>query len=189
MVQELIDEVAVGTVDLHPVEARLDGIGGGLGVILDQPGDLGFGQGAGHLVDQVAHARHSAFMGDGGGGQYLGIVEEGVGETAHVPQLGEDLAAVGVHGAGYLLPSFDLLGAVEPRRVGVALAVRTDDGGFGDDEADVGAAAVVGGHLFGWHQSRARHAAGEGSHHETVREGESVVETVRLKQGIHGRLS
>ena len=38
---------------------------------------------------------HRALMGDGGGGQHFGVVEEGVGETAHVPQLGEDLAAVG----------------------------------------------------------------------------------------------
>ena len=185
VVQELVDEVAVGTVDLHPVKARLDGVGGGLGVILDQLGNVALAQGAGHLIHQFAHARHCAFMGDRRRCQHLALMEEGVGETTHVPQLGEDLAPLGVHGLGDLFPACDLLRAVDAGGVGIALAVRANDGGFGDDEADVGAAAIVGSHLRGRHQSRARHAAGEGGHHEAIREGEGAVEAVRLKQGIH----
>ena len=171
--------------DLHTIKARLYGVGGGLGVILDQLANLGHRQGAGHLIHQLAHARHCAFMGDRGRCQHLALMEEGVGETTHVPQLGEDLAPLGVHGLGDLFPACDLLRAVDARGVGITLAVRANDGGLGDDEAYVGAAAIVGGHLRGRHQSRARHATGEGGHHEAIREGEGAVEAVRLKQGIH----
>ena len=130
VVQELIDEVAVGTVDLHTIEARLDGVGGGLGVILDQLDDFCHRQGAGHLICQLAHARHRALETDGGRGQHLGLMEEGVGEAAHVPELGEDLAPLGVYGIGHLLPSCNLLGAVDARGIGIALAIRAYDGGL-----------------------------------------------------------
>lgn len=57
-------------------------------------------------------------MGDGRGGQHFGVVEEGVGETTHVPQLGEDLAAVGMHGAGHFLPAGYLLVLQSPGVLG-----------------------------------------------------------------------
>lgn len=116
-------------------------------------------------------------------------MEEGVGEATDVPQLGEDLAAFGMYGAGHFLPAIDLRLGEEARGIGVTLRVGADDDGLGDNQADVGAAAVIGSHLLGRHQTWACHAAGERGHHETVGQGQSVIESIRLKQGIHDRLS
>ncbi len=77
----------------------------------------------------------------------LGTAEVvGVSDPAHVPELGEHGAALGVDGVGHLLPAGHLLGAVDPRRPGVALAHGVNLGAFADDEAGPGALGVVGGH-------------------------------------------
>ena len=40
LLEELVNEVAMGAVNLHPIKASLDGVSGGLTVQLNKPGDL-----------------------------------------------------------------------------------------------------------------------------------------------------
>ena len=46
-----------------------------------------------------------------------------VRDAAHMPQLHDDLAALGVHGVGHLLPAGELLRRIEAGHVGIALAL------------------------------------------------------------------
>ncbi len=50
--------------------------------------------------------------------------ELGVRDAAHVPQLAEDLAALGVHGVGDGPPAGDLRGRVDARRARPAVRLR-----------------------------------------------------------------
>ena len=63
--------------------------------------------------------------------------------AAHVPQLAVDAAAARMHGLGHLPPAIELLGAVEARHVGVALALMGDGRAFADDQPGAGALRVV----------------------------------------------
>ncbi len=145
---ELVDEVAVCAVDLDAVEAGLDGIAGGLGVV-------------GHeLLDVVA----GHFFGDGvcgvegvGGRRddfdAFGFGVGGVGGAAQRPQLAVDVATFGVDGGGDGLPGLDLGARVDARNVGVAGGAVRDEGRFGDEERarDGGALGVVGRYEGEWH--------------------------------------
>ena len=78
-----------------------------------------------------------------------------MGDPAHVPELGEHDAPLGVDRVCYLLPACHLLGAVDARRPGAALAGGIYLGAFADDEAGPGTLGVVGrhhgvGHVPGW---------------------------------------
>ena len=64
-------------------------------------------------------------------------------EASHVPELQDDLAALGVHGVGDEAPAGDLCVVVDARRPGVAFAHGGDLRRFGDDQAGGGALRVV----------------------------------------------
>jgi len=92
-----------------------------------------------------------------------------VRQPAHVPELEEDLPALGVHRIDDELPAGDLLRRVDARRAREPAAVRRDLRRLTDDEATLrGALAVVLGHhrvsgvaMLGAH-------AGERRHHHAV---------------------
>ncbi len=85
---ELVDEVALGAHDLHPVVAGLPGEAGGAGVVVDGPLDVGVGEFAGH---------EGADRGlQGARGDEVPVV----GVPAEVQDLHRDPAALAVHGFG-----------------------------------------------------------------------------------------
>ena len=79
-----------------------------------------------------------------------------VRDTAGMPELNDDGSALGVHGVGDLFPAPDLLVGITARRIGIALRLRRDLRGFGDDQAGRGALGVI----FGGERTRDQACAG-----------------------------
>ena len=128
---ELIDQVAVCTVDLNSVEtSALDGVLGCIGVVLDEDLDLILGERAG-LGRVVAHGKV------GGRAEIVAILLENgrVGGTAKSPQLHVDNTTLGVNGVNDFLPGLDLGIGVDSRDVVVAASASGDGSGLGDQES------------------------------------------------------
>ncbi|MNV30487.1 hypothetical protein D3C71_1217590 [compost metagenome] len=172
--EELVDQVAVGRVDLHTVKARRNGVACGVAVVLHDAGDLFGIERAGHggrregghaVLDE--HGLGVGLHGRGRHGCCVAGLQVGVRHTAHVPQLHHDLAAGVMHGAGHLLPAIQLLGAVQTGHIGIALGLRADGRGLGNDEAGTGALRVVGGNQVGG-DGLGRAVARQGRHGNAV---------------------
>ena len=69
-----------------------------------------------------------------------------VGDAAHMPELGDDAPALGMHGIGDFLPGLQLLLAVQTGYVGIALSLVADGRAFADQQTGRGALDVVGLH-------------------------------------------
>eukprot|EP01107_Rhizomastix_libera_P013519 TRINITY_DN3743_c0_g1_i1.p2 TRINITY_DN3743_c0_g1~~TRINITY_DN3743_c0_g1_i1.p2 ORF type:complete len:321 (+),score=-27.56 TRINITY_DN3743_c0_g1_i1:263-1225(+) len=186
--QELFQQVGVGAMHFHPVEAGGDGVAGSLTVVLHQGRQflVGQGPGRGHV--------HEAFLGEGlgggrtgGGGDRSGAAgQQGrMGDAAHVPQLQDDAAAGAMDGVGHLAPGRHLLLAVDARSVQVALGHGADGAGLGDDEAGTGALAVVLHRQGTGLVAGDGPVAGQGGHDDAVGQG-NVADGDRIEQGRHG---
>ncbi len=111
VLQELVEEVAVGSVELYSIEAC------GLRVLCaategfyDSFDLVGFECAWDGIVALWAEEADVAGCGDGAGSDGLLAVDEfGVGDAAYVPDLREDVSAFIVDGFGDGLPCFDLL--------------------------------------------------------------------------------
>ena len=173
VLEKLIDQVAVGTVDLHAVESGVHGVARGAAIVLDDRGNLveaqrpglgdvsesAFDEGLGVGTDRGRRHRHLAL------GQ-----QAQVRDAAHVPQLEHHASAGGMHCVRDLAPAGDLLRRMNSRRAQIALAQGTDLGRFADDQAGAGALRIVGGMQVGGNiavrgavarQRRHRDAVGE----------------------------
>ena len=155
---ELVDQVTVGRVNLHAVEPRVQGIACRLCVLRDQPLDLKHAQCARHRrLHQFTDARPGFNKGFGlhrldrrrrHRGCAAGL--QGVmGHAPHMPQLGKDHPAFGMHGVSDLAPAVDLRRRIDPRRPRVTLATGFDLRAFADHETGTGALAVILGHQVG----------------------------------------
>ena len=145
VLEELVEEVAVGAVELDAVEAGVPGRfarrGGRPRRCRGLLGFEGAGDGVGGLGLEDVEV---AVGGDGAGGDgELAVEQERMGDAAYVPDLREDAAAGVVDGGGDGLPCFDLLLGPDAGDVAVAYAEGVDGGAFGDDEAGAGALGVV----------------------------------------------
>nr|GEU28208.1 urease accessory protein G [Tanacetum cinerariifolium] len=148
VLQELVEQVAVGAVDFHAVKTRC------LGVFRRFFADVALGG--------DSRWRHRQFA----------VQQARVRDAAHVPQLGKDHAAGPVHGSRDQFPAFHLLVGPQARRVGIAHALRRDRGRFAQDQAGAGALLVVPGHQGVRHAAAARGAgAREGRHDDAVFQG------------------
>ena len=169
--QELLQQVAVGGMHFHAVEAGRLGTQRGLAIVLDQPRDLVGAQGARHgrrleaVLGEDAAAGLQGRRRDRRGAAFL---QAGVRHAAHMPQLQHDLAAGGVHGVGHVAPRGHVVVGVDARREGVAAALAGDVGGLGDEQAGGGALGVVGGGQRCLHAVHARTGAGERGHDDAV---------------------
>jgi hypothetical protein len=148
VLHELVEEVAVGAVDLDAVEPGLLREPRGGRVVAHDARDLVEVE-APRLRD-VGEAGLDIGLGlgaDGGGGDRPSAVrlQGAVGHAAHVPELDDDAPAGGVDGVRHPAPARDLLGRVDAGRPGVALALLRDLRGFRDQETGAGALGVVAG--------------------------------------------
>ncbi|MCY1409546.1 hypothetical protein D9M71_248980 [compost metagenome] len=172
--------------DLHTVETGGLGIFGTDAVGLDDVGDLFGFQGARHrIVTQRTQQADVAPGGDGAGGHRGFAVQVArVGNAAHVPQLQDDLAAVGVHRLGDIAPALHLLVGPDAGAVRIADAQGRDRGGFADDQPGGRALGVVLGHQRVGHTAFVRAAAGQGSHDDAVGEFQ-VADLDRVEERGH----
>ena len=148
VLQELVEEVAVGAVDFDGVETGLLGVFGAEAEGGDDAWDFREFKGPGRDEGLLrAHVADVAAGRDGAGGNWeLAVEVDGVGDAAHVPELEEHAAAGMVDGGGDGLPGGDLGLRPDAGDVGVADAHGIDGGGFGKDEAGGGTLGVVLGH-------------------------------------------
>ncbi len=145
--EELVQQVAVGGVDLDTVEAGLDRVAGGVRRTprRGRGSRRSPGRGARRGRRWPVGRDHLARRRDGAGGDGLeAVLVVGVGDATDVHQLHDDLAAAGVHGVGDPAPALDLLGAVDAGGVQVALSDGAGLRALGDDQPGAGALAVVG---------------------------------------------
>ena len=128
ILQKLIEEVAVGSVELDAIEAGELGVLSAAAEGLDDAGDLAGFEGSrsneGALRTKEADGARGR---DGAGGDGKLTVEElGVGDAAYVPDLGEDVPAGGMDGGGDGLPGLGLFARPEAGNVGIADPERID---------------------------------------------------------------
>lgn len=139
--QELLDQIAVGAVDLDAVEAGGERVLRALPVSLDHQRDLGGLQRPRRLVlDHLAVRRHALELGGDRNRrrrhrQRTVRLERGVRDAADVPELQEDQAALGVHRIDHLAPARDLGLAVDAGDAGIAEAGGDHRRGFRDQQA------------------------------------------------------
>jgi hypothetical protein len=134
--QELVQQIAVGGVDLDAVHARVDGPPGRCAEVCDDPGDLGGFQRPRHRQRFLAVRRVRGHLGSDRRGRHrFAAADVGVRHPTDVPDLHEDQSVTIMDGLGDLGP-LALVGiGVDARGVEVgAVAVRRDGGGLGDDE-------------------------------------------------------
>ncbi|MNZ89279.1 hypothetical protein D3C78_1081910 [compost metagenome] len=181
-VDELVDQVAVGAMQFDSIETGVQCIARGLGVVADDAVDFLDSQRArcgvlDHLADAVLRPtafdidEHLHTFRDLRRGRYrrgVARLQGGVRDPSDVPELGEDASAGSMHGVGNLAPACDLLGAVDARSPGIALALAADLGAFGNDQAGAGALGVVLGHQLGGDIAGGRARAGHRRHHDAV---------------------
>ncbi len=95
-----------------------------------------------------------------------------MGHTPHVPQLGKDHPAVGMHRISDFAPAIDLRRGVDAWRPGIALATGFDLRAFADHETGTRALAVILGHQVGGDITGLRAAlTGQRRQHNTVVQG------------------
>ena len=184
--EELVQQVAVGGVQLDAVEAGRDGALGGVDELGDDAGQLVGLERARLLVVLHAVGREDlALRGDRRGGDGPRAGDARVADAAGVHELGDDLPAAGVDGVGDQAPAGDLLVGVQARGVRVALADRRGLRALGDDQAGAGALGVVLGDEGRRGLARARAVARQGRHDEAVGQGQRP-QLVRGEQVGHG---
>ena len=108
----------------------------------------------------------------------------GVRDTAHMPELHHNLAALRMHGFGHFLPAVELFGAVQTGYIRVALGLVADGGGFGDQQTGAGALRIVGLRNIG-RNGVGRTVARERRHDDAVGKLQ-VAGLVGVEQGGHG---
>jgi len=130
-----------------------------------------------------------AFGLDGGCRDGLGAADIiAVGDPAHMPELGKDEPTLGMNGLCDQTPACHLLGTVDARCPGVALAQGGDLRPLTDDETSTGPLGIVFGHqCIGHIAGLAGAGAGHGWHDDAIGELE-MAQTQRVEQWIlrHG---
>jgi hypothetical protein len=157
--EKLHRQVARRGVQLNAVKPRREGVA---------RGGREFGENARNFA-QLERARHVVVLHTRRVGPHLAggaygrrrderrgrVPVRGVSDAAHVHELGEHPAALGVHGVGDLLPRGHLFGGLDRGRSRVAKAPSRRRHALGDDDAGGGPLRVV------VDRERRRHAASE----------------------------
>ena len=174
--QELVEQIAVGAMQLDPVEPRGLGVDRRAAEIGDDAGDLVELQGPGRDEGLKASRGHGAagrLHRRGAHRQGAVRLQRGMGDSADMPGLEEDAPAPGMDRLGDQPPALDLLRRVDPGRAGIALALGRDLGALGDDQPRRGALGVVAGVEGMGRIFRIGTVARHGSHDDAILQGKS----------------
>jgi hypothetical protein len=146
--EELVEQVAVGAVDLHAVRSRRDGPAGRGDEVLQGCPELCGGHRLRHGVGLLALlGERLAVDGDRAWSKdAAAAVDVGVGAAAGVHDLQDDAAALGVHRFEHPLPAGRLLVGGDARLADIPLRRVVGVGALGDDHADARPLPVVLGH-------------------------------------------
>jgi len=176
--QKLVDQVAVGAVDFHAIEAGSHGVGRRPAEILDDTGQFGDFQ---RTRDGAIHHAPDAILADdpdlgvrsqgGGGYGWLAVVKRWVRHAPDMPQLQKHASAGGVNRIGHLAPAVDLGLGINAGRETVALTLAGNLRGFADDQSGGRTLGVILGHqgvgnIAGLGGAAARH----GTHDDAARQ-------------------
>src|SRR5690606_13843881 len=145
VLQKLIDQVAIGRVDLDTVESCVARMSGRIGEVLDNVRDFFRMQRPRHHV--VAFGAQKTDMpgarnGAGGDGDFS-VQVFGVGYATDMPQLDEDLAALLVNCRCDLAPAVDLGRRPDSRCIGITDALRRHGSRFAQDQPSARTLAVI----------------------------------------------
>ena len=144
--QELIDEIAVGAVDLDAVEAGLDRVARRSGIVADNPLDFVVVESARRNVGLLAFVGMSEVWRFRRRGTYgPATAEIWMNEASHVPKLRYDPAARVMNRRGHSLPPFNLIRAPQSRRIRPPETLAADPGRLRDDEASRRALRIISG--------------------------------------------
>lgn len=162
--------------DLHPVKTRFNRSAGSQDKVVLERFDFFGRQRTGRaglyragltvLVVGIGQRIGRQLIAGGHRGAAIGL-QSGVRYPAHVPELGEDLAAVFMHGAGDVFPAFNLLLGVKAGVEQIAAALNGNRNPFADDQPCACPLAVIEHHQRVRHGSQ-RACASYGRHHDTV---------------------
>ncbi len=169
--QELVEQIAVGAVHLHRIEAGIAGILGGGAEQLDDAGQLADFETARRRVVVLALQGLDLAVADrlvGGRHRLQAVIEQGVRGAARMPDLQGDAAAGGVHRVGDFLPAHHLLRAVDARLGDEGRGIAGGHGGLGDDQPGAGALRVILRDQIARHVLRLGAAARQRRHHHPV---------------------
>ncbi len=105
--QKLVDEITVGSVNLHAIESRSHAESSSSLVVRNNAGDFALFKCARSLVWHCARSCVRCSVDGDGRGRYgkVAVKEAAVRRAAHVPQLEENFATLGVNSIGDFLPS------------------------------------------------------------------------------------
>ena len=146
-IEELLDQVAVGRVEFHAVEAGGQRETRRLGKLRDGPRDIALGHrphGAERLQPKGV-GKHLSGTGPGDRTQDLPIRGQ-IRDVRHAPgmhKLDDNRPAFGMDGVGDQPPAADMLVIEKGRDAGIAQSVGRGRGGLGDDQAGRGALGVI----------------------------------------------
>ena len=187
--QELVDQVAIRAVRLHPVEARFLGVLRCVAVIVDHPRDFVARQSP-RWFEQLGAERRvgiarcaSRRSRDG----RLAAQEIGVNHPPHVPHLQHDPSAGIVDRGGHFFPAFDLRVVPDAGSRWPAQPFNADAGGLGDNQPRAGALAVVFDHHVVGHRSGRSATAGQRCHQDTVGRLDRAETDGLEKRSVHNR--
>jgi hypothetical protein len=143
--QELIEQIAIGAVDLDPVETGGHRVTRGVYVVADQARNFVESQRAGLDIillafDRVGITRRFR----GGRGDRLRAAQKvRMDKAAHMPQLQDDTAIGLMNRIGNGLPCLDLLGRPDTGGSGPPRSLLTDAGRLGDNQACTSALRII----------------------------------------------
>jgi hypothetical protein len=175
--KEGVEQISVGAVQFHAVEAGVQGPHRGKTEIGDDAGNFyEVERTRRRAIDEALTGDESLGVGLNGrrANRRLAVfLEAGVRHPTRVPQLYDDGPALGMHRVSNLSPAGDLRVAIAAGRAGVALRLGGNLGRLGDDQARGRALAIVVGRESARRETWAGAVAGQRRHDNPVGELES----------------
>ena len=187
VLQELIEQIAIGAVNLDAVETGRLRVFGALTKRLHHARQLlGLQRSRRRVGTLRAQQAHVSLRRDRAGrNRKRAAVIARVGDASDMPQLQQHPAARLVHGVGDLPPAVDLLLRPDARSMGIPDPHRRHRGRLGNDHARTGALRVIGAHQSVRNPPRcARPVPRQRRHDDAVRKAK-IADSDGLEKGRH----